>query len=401
MVRPTITEDYYRILKVPPSATLDLISQSYKKLALKLHPDRNLNQNTTAEFQLLGEAYETLKDEDKRREYDLIYPSISGTRGATRATPSQSAHTSRAQQEASDEAQIATLLKSKQERADRLNAKKRVLEPSIFELQRSIRQLQNQIASLDSIRAAELAEDAYRKSWTAWVLSPLYKKAEENEEEKSRKARARQERMIEKDMKERRLMIAEESMKEEKGKLQKAIDEVVAPDRRDDQKIQMIRERIAAVKAREARERAEKAQKEWMDRRAKEEEMRRKEMMERMEKERAERERIEKARREENERLQRERAAEQRRRTAEFVNQYEDNNRYTSTAACIHDGWWPKVQGRTARTACPRCGELWTYLLQCPECNMKACPRCQAAVRPRRRRQRQRSPSPTFMDWYD
>ena len=73
------------------------------------------------------------------------------------------------------------------------------------------------------------------------------------------------------------------------------------------------------------------------------------------------------------------------------------------TSICRHDGWWSKVQGRTE---CPKCDEIWTYLLQCPGCQMKACPRYQAAIRPRilrnaartnrRTPPRVRTPSPDF-----
>lgn len=87
------------------------------------------------------------------------------------------------------------------------------------------------------------------------------------------------------------------------------------------------------------------------------------------------------------------------------VNLPKGSTRQAYTSTCRHDGWWPKIQGRTA---CPKCDEIWTYLLECPGCQMKACPRCQAAIRPRMPRNaawtnrrappRVRSPSPDF-DW--
>jgi hypothetical protein len=45
---------------------------------------------------------------------------------------------------------------------------------------------------------------------------------------------------------------------------------------------------------------------------------------------------------------------------------------------------------------CPECSEFWTYLLQCPNCQMKACPRCQGAIRRRRVRER----AGTFREQY-
>jgi DnaJ domain len=48
-----ITDDYYEILEVPFTATLDEIKQSYRRLAILLHPDKNQDKpNATASFQL-------------------------------------------------------------------------------------------------------------------------------------------------------------------------------------------------------------------------------------------------------------------------------------------------------------------------------------------------------------
>lgn len=51
MAPAQITEDYYAILEVEQSASSDVIARSYKRLALKLHPDRNLKLDTTEAFQ--------------------------------------------------------------------------------------------------------------------------------------------------------------------------------------------------------------------------------------------------------------------------------------------------------------------------------------------------------------
>lgn len=59
--------DYYQTLGVQRNSTDDEIKRAYRKAAMKHHPDRGGDQ---AEFQKIQEAYATLSDADKRRQYD-------------------------------------------------------------------------------------------------------------------------------------------------------------------------------------------------------------------------------------------------------------------------------------------------------------------------------------------
>ena len=63
--------DYYEVLGVSRTASADEIKKSYRRLAMKHHPDRN-KDDTSAEgkFKEAKEAYEVLKDDDKRAAYD-------------------------------------------------------------------------------------------------------------------------------------------------------------------------------------------------------------------------------------------------------------------------------------------------------------------------------------------
>lgn len=63
--------DYYEILGVSTTATLDEIKAAYRKLALKYHPDRNPNNKEAEEkFKEAAQAYQILSDSEKRKAYD-------------------------------------------------------------------------------------------------------------------------------------------------------------------------------------------------------------------------------------------------------------------------------------------------------------------------------------------
>jgi len=67
-----ITRDYYEILGVSRDGDEDTIKKSYRKLALQYHPDRNPgNKEAEERFKEAAEAYEVLRDREKRKIYDL------------------------------------------------------------------------------------------------------------------------------------------------------------------------------------------------------------------------------------------------------------------------------------------------------------------------------------------
>uniref|UniRef100_A0A8D0H084 DnaJ homolog subfamily B member 9 n=1 Tax=Sphenodon punctatus TaxID=8508 RepID=A0A8D0H084_SPHPU len=63
-------ESYYDILGVPKNASDRQIKKAFHKLAMKYHPDKNKSPGSEAKFREIAEAYETLSDENKRKEYD-------------------------------------------------------------------------------------------------------------------------------------------------------------------------------------------------------------------------------------------------------------------------------------------------------------------------------------------
>lgn len=228
--------------------------------------------------------------------------------------------------------------------------------------------MEQEIKILNITLAAEAVAVAQKNSWGAWLLSAIYKRAEDSEEEKARKDRGIQERRIEKDMKERWLEFRKVSLKNEEDLLRRTKEEVDAADLCDNKEIQRLRDVMRA-----------------------------REQMERQEKERIERERLAKIWKEHQEQREREEAERFRKTPADIYAREQTQRRkesngqkYTNfdfgnkgnganrTSSCKHQGWWHKVQGRAA---CPKCYRIWTYLLRCPSCQVNACPNCLPKIR--------------------
>lgn len=65
-------QDYYAVLGVARDAPAAEIQRAYRKLARQAHPDVDKSEGATQRFQKIQEAYEVLKDPEKRRRYDTL-----------------------------------------------------------------------------------------------------------------------------------------------------------------------------------------------------------------------------------------------------------------------------------------------------------------------------------------
>ena len=92
--------DYYATLQVDPGASSDDIKRAYRKQALLYHPDKNQTASAPAMLTKVQEAYATLSDFRKRREYDLVRG-----RKSTRFAPAKEAKR-KAAKKAKSEAQL-------------------------------------------------------------------------------------------------------------------------------------------------------------------------------------------------------------------------------------------------------------------------------------------------------
>ena len=76
--------DYYEVLNVSRNAGEDEIKKAYRKLAIKYHPDKNPDNKAAEEkFKEATEAYEVLRDSEKRSRYDRFgHAGLEGMMGA-------------------------------------------------------------------------------------------------------------------------------------------------------------------------------------------------------------------------------------------------------------------------------------------------------------------------------
>jgi molecular chaperone DnaJ len=66
-------KDFYATLGIPKTATEAEIKKAYRKLAMKYHPDRTKgDQASEKKFKEIAEAYETLSDTKKRKQFDTF-----------------------------------------------------------------------------------------------------------------------------------------------------------------------------------------------------------------------------------------------------------------------------------------------------------------------------------------
>ncbi|MCU1451183.1 MAG: chaperone DnaJ domain protein [Acidimicrobiales bacterium] len=65
-------QDYYEALEVPRNASSEDIRRAYRKLARKYHPDVNKEPGAEDRFKQISEAYEVLRDDEKRARYDRL-----------------------------------------------------------------------------------------------------------------------------------------------------------------------------------------------------------------------------------------------------------------------------------------------------------------------------------------
>lgn len=219
----------------------------------------------------VGQAYETLKNESKCRAYDLIHFSIKPINASSEytRTPTPS-HTSTPQnsEALNAAAQMAALQNAKREREVLWQTTKNSSESFIVKLQVDIRILEWDIKSLDKFAIAVAAEEASQEEGLRPPpLFLFHQRAEESQEYKERRDRAKQERKIERDIKERELEIKMGDFKNRKDWLKKAQEDVNAANMADYRRIAVVEHGIwfREHKGRQERLERERVERKWAE----------------------------------------------------------------------------------------------------------------------------------------
>ncbi|SMR63904.1 unnamed protein product [Zymoseptoria tritici ST99CH_3D1] len=370
---PLATEDYYLLLGVEHTATLDEITKSYRRLSLKLHPDRNKQPNATSEFQRLGLAHETLRDPTLRREYNELYPSLKGKgvfyalnreMRAVWVEQEQSPATTeerRPSELLNNKLRLEVLRELRRRRILGLEQAFNALKRRINDHKKDIRTLERQIRKLQQAR---LAEDApgppnnkasrFGKSRTDRAVREASggRKVDLDEEEELRREVKRQEMRIEQDMKERRLQAKQAELSEEADEYEQKWREFQAAHAKDGREIAVLRSKVKTGQEVEDRDRAKA---EIAENKAKVE----RDILQR-----------------EQERMKREELQHEKERLQTELKEQEATNAIWATS-CRHEGLLLKFLGKRQ---CPGCRKQRKYLLECSKCWMRVCQACWSTI---------------------
>lgn len=373
----------------------------------------------------LQNAYETLKDAEKRRLYDMKWPSIKEKLRAQHESEKYKAEAEeREQRRASQQrAKEQRVNEAREERVRHLEALKRKYNDDIFEVTRAVRKLMADLTRLQTKDDEDSKEYRERNGWLAYLTSPIYGIQRETEDEKMGREIERIQRLAIKRIKESELKEKETKLNRLQDALRDANNKIAVENEKAEEALQT---KVREEKLRKAQEASIKAEREMREQRARLEEIRVRAQKERAEREakkareaeaarkaqeelerarkavaaerykvemkqaqrrQEEQERTRKASAEINQKLAEERrrnthAAEEKARKAKaqaaFGYRFSHDPNSTSSS-CKHEWFWPRVMGSQQ---CQNCNLIQNrFAFQCPGCRMMACASCRQILR--------------------
>ncbi|KAI9731879.1 MAG: hypothetical protein M1834_004330 [Cirrosporium novae-zelandiae] len=198
MASTEIEDDYYAILEVSNTAGLEIIQKSYRQLAKSMHPDKNPNNpGATASFQRLAIAYDTIRDPEKQRAYDLKWTVINNNRRTQQEPEECRAEASKAKRKTEAEEEM----NKRQERLRCLSQFKSICDNEAFEVRRTV---DKPTAELKRLQDQDDEELKMENSWRTYFAS-LLGEVKETKEQKQRRQTARLERRAIRSIKETQL----------------------------------------------------------------------------------------------------------------------------------------------------------------------------------------------------
>ncbi|KAI9698646.1 MAG: hypothetical protein M1836_003755 [Candelina mexicana] len=390
-----VTEDYYAILDIPHTASLEVITRNYRRLARILHPDKDPgNPGATASFQSLVSAYETISDPDKRRAYDTQWVHIRNSQRTQQEAKKRQAEAAETElrKVAKEKANRQEEGKQRQNRLRHLELLKTTYDGEIFEVNRVVVRLVADLKRIQDQDDEELRKKSEANSWWAFFTSPIYGKPEETEQQRQEQETERLQRLARKSIKENDLSQRRAKLQNLQGALQDVTSKITAEKREEEKEARI-----------QAAERQERLRKEQETKRRVEEEQRR-ERQARWEEFQAKQwqEQVARAAKEARE-AQEARNAQEKARAAQVAEaarkaKYARNDRFqpptsshshhrTPTAkesTCRHDRYWRKLDGRHLCNTCHIVQKRFAF--QCPGCSKIACASCRQALKSKGRR---------------
>ena len=274
---------------------------------------------------------------------------------------------------------------------------------NVFEANRRAKRLTVEIARLQGLDDEDLRKEKERNSWMTYLLSPIYGRIQETEEEKQYREVERLQRVASRSIKEKELAREEGQLQRFKDLLKRTNDKIDAENKRknDERREAEARQRAAEVK-KQAEQRATEAKKQaefeklqselkraeqerrWAEmlRRQQEADQIAREQREQREREEAaawealkkvlETERKAKAAKEEEQRHQ-----ESFPKPPRYGTGHMDNT--VRTPSCNHKKFWQRINGAQACSHCHQ--HQRRFVFQCPDCKMRACANCRQSLR--------------------